>query len=79
MFAALLSQGLPSTGSEAAPTLQYYRANTGFQILCILYQQHEHGPGIDFHSFSSLKSKGKYLFVDYGKLKSMKSYEKMGR
>jgi hypothetical protein len=41
--------------------------------------QFEHGPGIDFPSFSSLESKGKYLFVDRGKFKSMKSYEKMGR
>jgi hypothetical protein len=41
--------------------------------------QHEHGPGIDFRSISSLESKGKYLFVDRGKLMSMKSYEKMGR
>jgi hypothetical protein len=28
--------------------------------------QHEHGGGIDFPSFSSVKSKGKYLFVDRG-------------
>jgi hypothetical protein len=41
--------------------------------------RYEHWPGIAFRRFSSLKSKGNYLFVDRGKLKSMKSYEKMGR
>jgi hypothetical protein len=52
-----------------------------FLFLHNSYRQHEHLPGIYFRSFSSIKSasEGKYRFVDRGKLKFVKSYEKMGR